>query len=221
MTTPRLAMTTTAADGLPRRCFTVAELERMTAAGILQEDERIELIGGEIVPMSPKGNHHEARLAGARPGRAADDPARARWTLDVTGAVAHQLHWDWAAFQAQPQVTRVTDIHCVTTWSRYDNRWEGLPTRALLDIVERRKDVRFVVLHSSDGYATNLPLEDFRGGRRVDRPFLGGQAAGLRARRSGAADRAASVPLEEREVAEGDHLQDRRRARLLGSPRLP
>jgi Uma2 family endonuclease len=37
----------------------VAELEQMVAAGILDEDERIELIGGEVVPMSPKGNHHE------------------------------------------------------------------------------------------------------------------------------------------------------------------
>jgi len=53
-------MTTTAAEGLPRRRFTVAELERMVAAGILDEDERIELIGGEIVPMSPKGNQHES-----------------------------------------------------------------------------------------------------------------------------------------------------------------
>src|SRR5947199_9538920 len=51
--------TTVAAEGLPRRCFTFAELEEMTAAGILDEDERIELIGGEIVPMSPKGNRHE------------------------------------------------------------------------------------------------------------------------------------------------------------------
>lgn len=49
--------TTTAAEGLPRRRFT--ELEQMTAAGILDEDERIELIGGEIVPMSPKGYRHE------------------------------------------------------------------------------------------------------------------------------------------------------------------
>ena len=51
--------TTTAAEGLPRRRFTVAELKQMTTAGILDEDERIELIGGEIVPMSPKGNQHE------------------------------------------------------------------------------------------------------------------------------------------------------------------
>jgi Uma2 family endonuclease len=52
-------MTTMAAEGLPRRRFTVAELEQMTAAGILDEDERIELVGGEVVPMSPKGHQHE------------------------------------------------------------------------------------------------------------------------------------------------------------------
>ena len=51
--------TTNAAEGLPRRRFTVAELEQMTTAGILDEDERIELIGGDIVPMSPKGDQHE------------------------------------------------------------------------------------------------------------------------------------------------------------------
>jgi Uma2 family endonuclease len=50
---------TQAAEGMPRRRFTVAELEAMVAAGILDEDERIELIGGEVVPMSPKGNRHE------------------------------------------------------------------------------------------------------------------------------------------------------------------
>jgi Uma2 family endonuclease len=55
--------TTTAAEGLPRRRFTVDEIYQMTEAGILQEHERIELIGGEIVPMSPKGNHHEVLKA--------------------------------------------------------------------------------------------------------------------------------------------------------------
>lgn len=50
---------TQAAEGLPRRRFTVAEVEAMVAAGVMDEDERVELIGGELVPMSPKGNHHE------------------------------------------------------------------------------------------------------------------------------------------------------------------
>jgi Uma2 family endonuclease len=53
------ARVTSAAEGLPRRRFTVAEVEAMVAAGVMEEDERVELIGGELVPMSPKGNQHE------------------------------------------------------------------------------------------------------------------------------------------------------------------
>jgi Uma2 family endonuclease len=50
---------TQAAEGLPRRRWSVAEIEAMVAEGIILEDERFELIGGEVVPMSPKGNRHE------------------------------------------------------------------------------------------------------------------------------------------------------------------
>jgi Uma2 family endonuclease len=50
---------TSAAEGLPRRRFTVAEVEAMVAAGVMEENERVELIGGELVPMSPKGIKHE------------------------------------------------------------------------------------------------------------------------------------------------------------------
>ena len=43
---------------LPRRLFTVAEYHRMAEAGILAEEERIELIDGEIVEMAPIGTRH-------------------------------------------------------------------------------------------------------------------------------------------------------------------
>lgn len=51
--------TTQAAEGMPRRPWTVAEIEAMVQAGIIAEDERFELIGGEVVPMLPKGGRHE------------------------------------------------------------------------------------------------------------------------------------------------------------------
>ncbi len=54
-----LPLTTQAAEGLPRRRFSVAEIEAMVQAGVIDEDERFELIGGEAVPMSPKGARHE------------------------------------------------------------------------------------------------------------------------------------------------------------------
>ena len=54
-----LPLTTRAAQGLERRRFSVAEVEAMVRAGVIDEDERFELIGGEFVPMSPKGARHE------------------------------------------------------------------------------------------------------------------------------------------------------------------
>ncbi len=84
-----------------------------------------------------------------------------RWTLQAFGAVEHPTTLDWAALQALPQVRMVSDIHCVTTWSRYDNGWDGVPVRALLDLVQPRPDAHHVLLHCHDGYTTNLDLHDF------------------------------------------------------------
>jgi Uma2 family endonuclease len=50
---------TRAAEGYARRAFTVREVRRMLLAGVFEEGEKFELIEGEIVPMSPKGNQHE------------------------------------------------------------------------------------------------------------------------------------------------------------------
>ncbi len=50
---------TRAADGLPRRAFTVDDIRRMVEAGVLDEDERFELIEGDLVVMSAKGYAHE------------------------------------------------------------------------------------------------------------------------------------------------------------------
>jgi DMSO/TMAO reductase YedYZ molybdopterin-dependent catalytic subunit len=87
--------------------------------------------------------------------------SRERWRLDVYGAVETSLFWDFAQLSAQPQSSFISDIHCVTTWSRYDNAWEGLSTRALLAACQPKPEARFVVLQSHDGYTTNLSLDDF------------------------------------------------------------
>jgi Uma2 family endonuclease len=50
---------TSAAEGFPRRAFTVKDIGRMIDAGIIGEDEKFELIEGEIVMMAAKGLAHE------------------------------------------------------------------------------------------------------------------------------------------------------------------
>ena len=147
--------------------------------------------------------------------------SRERWRLDVYGAVENPLFWDFAQFSAQPQSKFVSDIHCVTTWSRYDNQWEGLATRDLLDACRPRDEARFVVLHSHDGYTTNLALEDFAAEDALLVHSWSGAAAGAGAWRPGAARGAASLFLEKREMAAEHRISGRGCAGLLGSARLP
>lgn len=45
---------------ITRRHFNTAEYYRMTEAGILSEGDRVELIDGEVVEMSPIGSRHAA-----------------------------------------------------------------------------------------------------------------------------------------------------------------
>ncbi len=85
----------------------------------------------------------------------------ARWRLAVNGLVEAPVTLDWAGFMAMPQSVKRSDIHCVTTWSRYDNDWQGVAVRDLLDLVMPTEAARAVLLTSFDGYTTNLVLEDF------------------------------------------------------------
>ena len=73
--------------------------------------------------------------------------SRERWRLDVYGAIETPLFWTFAS-SPPAEAGSTSDIHCVTTWSRYDNAWEGLATRELLAACQPRDDARFVVLHS-------------------------------------------------------------------------
>jgi len=89
------------------------------------------------------------------------DIATDRWRLRIGGMVDRPATFDWAAFMKLPQTELRSDIHCVTTWSRYDNDWKGVSTRTLLDAIEPRDEAAFVMLHGYDGYTTNVPLADF------------------------------------------------------------
>ncbi len=81
------------------------------------------------------------------------------WTLNIHGLVATSTTWAWADVLAQPQIRLRSDFHCVTTWSTFDNDWDGVSFRHLMDVVKPDQDARFVFFTAYDGYTTNLPLE--------------------------------------------------------------
>ncbi|MDH5253134.1 MAG: molybdopterin-dependent oxidoreductase, partial [Nitrospira sp.] len=81
------------------------------------------------------------------------------WSLTTGGCVTVPMTWTWEQFMAQPQLTDVSDFHCVTSWSRYDNQWIGVSFRHILSIVKPLSLAKFVLFKSYDDYTTNLPLE--------------------------------------------------------------
>lgn len=75
--------------------------------------------------------------------------------------------WSWDEFQALPQTEQVVDIHCVTTWSKFDSRWRGVTIDTLLASAGLAPPTPWVLAHSLDGYSTNVPLADLVGGRAM------------------------------------------------------
>jgi DMSO/TMAO reductase YedYZ molybdopterin-dependent catalytic subunit len=85
----------------------------------------------------------------------------AAWRFRIHGLVERPIELTWSELLALPRQETVCDIHCVTRWSRYDNVFEGVPVRALLDRAGVRPNARYALVHAEHGYTTNVPLEDF------------------------------------------------------------
>lgn len=80
------------------------------------------------------------------------------WKLTLDGLVGHLTVLDWTQFNALPQVTDVSDFHCVTTWSKYDCEWGGVAFTTLFELVQPQPEAKFVYFTGYDGYSTNVPL---------------------------------------------------------------
>jgi hypothetical protein len=159
-------------------------------------------------------------LAGPRPSASSPRFPRMPGRLFVDGEVESPVTMKWDEFQALPKTRLTTDIHCVTAWSRYDNRWEGVSARDLIALVKPRASAQHVIFHSYDTYKTNVPLADFAADDVMlawswnDAPISRehGRAA---ARRDPEA-----LLLEERQVDQAHRVFRAGQAGLLGSARL-
>ena len=87
----------------------------------------------------------------------------ARWDLSVDDETGQLARWTWEEFRALPREPVTVDLHCVTTWSKFDTRWEGVAVDTLLQDVEPSSP--FVLAGCDGGYTTNVPLEDLTDGR--------------------------------------------------------
>jgi DMSO/TMAO reductase YedYZ molybdopterin-dependent catalytic subunit len=87
------------------------------------------------------------------------DPAK--WSLKLFGLVEEERSLNIQEFTALPRTKVFSDVHCVTTWSRLDNLWEGVEASALKKVVKISPEARFAIIHAYANFTTNLSLSDF------------------------------------------------------------
>ena len=89
------------------------------------------------------------------------------WTFTLKNGIRPVKSWTWAEFNALPQTKMTRDIHCVTTWSKFDTAWEGVLVDDILADAGIEPPTDFTLAHSFDGYTTNVPTADLVGGKAM------------------------------------------------------
>ena len=87
----------------------------------------------------------------------------ATWRFKTVGLVEQEqtyTHAELTSGSVFPVSTVKADFHCVTSWSKLDNVWEGVAFSDLMKQVGVLRQARYVMAHCTYGYTTNLPLAD-------------------------------------------------------------
>ena len=90
-----------------------------------------------------------------------------KWRFALKDGPRPITSWNWAEFNALPQTKMTRDIHCVTTWSKFDTAWQGVLIDDLFAEAGIEPPTQFTLVHSYDGYSTNVPVADLVGGKAM------------------------------------------------------
>jgi DMSO/TMAO reductase YedYZ molybdopterin-dependent catalytic subunit len=82
------------------------------------------------------------------------------WDLKIFGLVDKPFTINLDELKSMPAVTLLTDIHCVTKWSKFDTTWKGVRVRDLFERAGMQTDAAYIMGHAEHGYTANLPLGD-------------------------------------------------------------
>jgi DMSO/TMAO reductase YedYZ molybdopterin-dependent catalytic subunit len=98
------------------------------------------------------------------------------WTLNIHGLVTTPMMLTYDAVRSLPRTVSVSDFHCVTGWTKFGNRWEGVSLRTIMEMVQPKDNAQYVLIvceatvpgtaqgdtasRPSEPYTTSLPLSD-------------------------------------------------------------
>src|SRR5258707_1639069 len=112
-------------------------------------------LAGRIPPGQSETHDFPVLSAGPTPHIRTED-----WSFTLKVGPKPVKTWNWAEFNALPQTEATRDIHCVTQWSKLDTTWRGVSIDDVLAAAALAPPTKFTLIHSFDGYSTNVPTAD-------------------------------------------------------------
>jgi DMSO/TMAO reductase YedYZ molybdopterin-dependent catalytic subunit len=97
------------------------------------------------------------------------------WTFKLKVGPRTVAEWNWTEFSALPQSKMTRDIHCVTTWSKFDTFWQGVLIDDLLAAAGVEPPTAYTLAHTFEGYSTNVPTADLVVGKAMVATKFAGQ----------------------------------------------
>ena len=85
---------------------------------------------------------------------------RETYKLRIEGEVENPFTMTIEELKEIQDVETIVDIHCVTTWSKFDTKWGGISFEKILNMVNPKEPARFVEFLCADGeFTTTVPID--------------------------------------------------------------
>jgi len=80
--------------------------------------------------------------------------------LEISGEVVNPVILSLEDLKKIQDKEIVADIHCVTSWSKFDTKWKGISFKKILELVKPKSNAYFVEFYCADGgFTTTVPIE--------------------------------------------------------------
>jgi DMSO/TMAO reductase YedYZ molybdopterin-dependent catalytic subunit len=83
------------------------------------------------------------------------------WAFEVNGEVENPIKLDWNQFMQLPKTVSVSEFDCVTGWTRFDNKWEGVRFAEIAKLARPTIKAKYATIecYGVPLYTTSLPLD--------------------------------------------------------------
>jgi len=82
------------------------------------------------------------------------------FVLEFDGEVENPMRFTLKDLKKIQDKEILADIHCVTSWSKYDTKWGGISFNKLFELIKPKPTAKYVEFYcADDGFTTTVPIE--------------------------------------------------------------